>query len=269
MYKIINMYLNSISNKNNVGRPNKMNNKHYIDNILHVLKTGIQWKEIKSTLHYTTYHKKFISWNNNKVFQNVFYILIKLLKLKNKINEQVIKDLYIDSTMIKNNRGIDLLGPNHYDRFRKGNKISIVVTNTGIPLGMTINKSNVHDINLVEDNLDDITIKIVNSRLGGDKGYNSAKLKNNLNTKNISLVYYPKKNSNIILSNEDKTFLRKRYIVENTFSWLKNNKRLSNRYDANSNNFIQFWYLGFIKLITNRYNKITLSNFEFNNINYL
>ena len=30
MYKIINMYLNSISNKNNVGRPNKMNNKHYI-----------------------------------------------------------------------------------------------------------------------------------------------------------------------------------------------------------------------------------------------
>ena len=51
--------------------------------------------------------------------------------------------------------------------------------------------------------------------------------------------------SNIILSNEDKTFLRKRYIVENTFSWLKNNKRLSNRYDANSSNFIQFWYLGF------------------------
>lgn len=269
MYKILNMYLNSISNKNNVGRPNKMDNKHYIDNILHVLKTGIQWKEINSTLHYTTYHKKFINWSNNKVFQNVFYILIKLLKLKNKINEQVIKDLYIDSTMIKNNRGIDLLGPNHYDRFRKGNKISIVVTNTGIPLGMTMNKSNVHDINLVEDNLDDITIKIVNSRLGGDKGYNSSKLKNNLKVKNISLVYYPKKNSNIILSNEDKIFLKRRYIVENTFSWLKNNKRLSNRYDANSNNFIQFWYLGFIKLITNRYNKLTLTKFEFNNINYL
>ena len=45
MYKILNMYLNSISNKNNVGRPNKMDNKHYIDNILHVLKTVFNGKK--------------------------------------------------------------------------------------------------------------------------------------------------------------------------------------------------------------------------------
>jgi hypothetical protein len=42
---------------------------------------------------------------------------------------------------------------------------------------MCLSTSNIHDINLVEDTLDDIKIKIVSSRLVGDKGYISKKFK--------------------------------------------------------------------------------------------
>ena len=65
---------------------------------------------------------------------------------------------------------LNFLGSNHYDRNRNGNKVSIVVTKNGIPLGMSLSTSNIHDINRV-DTLDDVKIKIVDSRLGGDKGY--------------------------------------------------------------------------------------------------
>ena len=218
-------------------------------------------------MHYTTYHKKFIKWNNNDLFQNVFYIIIKLLKYENILNNDFLKDLYIDSTMIKNIRGVEFLGSNHYDRNRNGNKVSIVVTKNGIPLGMSLSTSNIHDINLVENTLDDIKIKIVGSRLGGDKGYISKKLKDKLkNEKNIDLVTNLRDNSKESLKDDEKIFLKRRHIVENTFSWLKNNKKLINRYESKAINFEQNWYFSFILLITNKYKKLSYNS---NIINYI
>jgi hypothetical protein len=164
LIELIKFYLSKNPNKSTKGRHNEKEIEHYIDVIYKVLRTGSQWKHINAPLHYTTYHKKFIKWNNINLFQNVFYIIIKLLKYKNILNDNFLKDLYIDSTMIKNIRGIEFLGSNHYDRNRKGNKVSIVVTKNGIPLGMSLSTSNIHDINIVEDTLDDIKIKIVGSR---------------------------------------------------------------------------------------------------------
>lgn len=266
IYLILNYFIDNLK-KNKVGRPNKMNNIHYLEEILNILKTGKQWNEITNILHYTTYHKKYMYWCKHKVFQNAYYILIKLLKYKNILKKENLENLYIDSTMIKNNRGIDLLGLNHYDRNRKGNKVSIIVTNTGIPLGMKLSTSNIPDIKLVEETINDIKIKIINSRIGGDKGYTSNKLKTKLKQQKINYIYYSKKNSILSNTEEDKIFLKKRYIVENTFGWLKNNKRLSVRYDSNSSNYIQYWYLAFIKLITNRYKDIIINELDLKLIN--
>jgi transposase len=57
--------------------------------------------------------------------------------------------------MIKNIKCTEFFDTNHYDRNRKGNKVSIIVTKNGIPLGMCLSTSNIHDINLVEYTLDD------------------------------------------------------------------------------------------------------------------
>jgi hypothetical protein len=42
---------------------------------------------------------------------------------------------------------------------------------------MCLSTSNIHYINLVKDTIDDIKIKIFGSRLCGDKGYISKKIK--------------------------------------------------------------------------------------------
>jgi transposase len=82
--------------------------------------------------------------------------------------------------MTKNINGYEYIGSNHYDRNRNGNKISIVVTKMGIPIGLKLEPSNIHDVNIVNDTIDNIAIKIVGSKIGGDKGYISSELKNNL-----------------------------------------------------------------------------------------
>ena len=51
--------------------------------------------------------------------------------------------------MTKNINGHKFIGSNHYDRNRNGNKISIVVTKHGIPIGIKLETSNVHDINII------------------------------------------------------------------------------------------------------------------------
>ena len=115
----------------------------------------MQWHNLKEPLHYTTYHKMFIKWSKLNIFQNAYYILVKLAHSDNLLN---LNNLFIDSSMIKNVRGVDCIGKNHYDRYRNGNKVTIVVTDKGIPIGMNLAKANIHDTKLVIDTLNDIQI---------------------------------------------------------------------------------------------------------------
>ena len=54
-------------------------------------------------------------------------------------------------------------------------------------------------------------------------------------------------------TNENTKFLKKRVVVENIFSWIKNNKRIQIRYDKYYKNYESFVNLAFIKLIINRF----------------
>ena len=39
-----------------------------------------------------------------------------------------LKNLFINSSMIKINKGKDWIGANHYDRFRNATKVNVIVT---------------------------------------------------------------------------------------------------------------------------------------------
>ena len=60
---------------------------------------------------------------------------------------------------------------------------------------MNLTSSNIHDIHLVNDLIDRIHIKIVGSKLVGDKGYNSMKLKKEVKKRGVDLIYPMKKGS--------------------------------------------------------------------------
>ena len=146
---------------------------HYLDVIFSILKSGAQWNTINSKLHYTTYHKRFIYWNKLNIFCNGYNKILEIINSK-YINRNFTKNLFIDSTMIKNIKGVDNIGPNKYDRFRNGTKINVIVNNIGIPISVKVNRSNDHDVTITEELINKSMIKIVSSKkypiyLSGDK----------------------------------------------------------------------------------------------------
>jgi len=269
IYKhLIKLYLKEINNgnkSNTKGRPEKKDIDHYIDVIFKVVKTGIPWKSLKEDLHYSTYHKKFVKWNNLYLFENINKIILKILNSKDLLFNNSSKELFIDSTMIKNINGSEFIGHNHYNRNRNGNKISIIVTKSGIPIGLKLETSNIHDINIVEDTIDNICIKIDGSKIGGDKGYISDYLKDKLKKeKNIDFITCNKRNSLRNFNTEqEKLFLKKRYIVENTNSWIKDYRRVNNRYEQKALNYEQLIYFSINNIILNKFLNLSIIDYEF------
>lgn len=235
--------------RSGLGRPCAASNSEYLTQINYVLRTGIQWNRLKGTLHWSTYYKKFCQWSRMGLFRSCFKIQQQILKKQGYLRQDSYKNLFIDSSMIKNIRGSDVVGINHYDRGRKGTKVSIIVTREGIPLGIHFSGSNVHDVTLVEDLIDKISVKIIGSRLIGDKGYISNRLKERLiNNKGIGLIYPKKRNMRENNTELERELLRNRNIVENVFSWIQNNRRLRLRYDRYII-YYEFYYIGLMGLI--------------------
>lgn len=266
--KLIKLYLKEINYGNttiNKGRPEKEDIDHYIKVIFYCIKSGIPWNMLKEKLHFSTYHKKFIKWNNLNVFENIHGIIIKLLKYKNLLKDSDLKNLYIDTTMIKNIKGHEFIGPNHYDRNRNGNKISIIVTKSGIPIGMCLAQANTHDINLVNNTIDNIKIKIIGSRIGADKGYTCKKIKEQLKKeKDIDFIACSKSNTiHDINTQKEKDFLKDRYIVEHDNSWIKNYKRIRFRYDINALNYEQSVFFAINNIILNKFKDIQFFNIDY------
>ena len=101
-------------------------------------------------------------------------ITVKHARVNGLITDEDLNTLSIDTSMIKNNRGVDEIGANHYDRYRNATKVSrlrrIVVSQQGIPLGLSFKGANVHDTKMVFDTIDDVQIKIAGSSTLADKG---------------------------------------------------------------------------------------------------
>ena len=156
--------------------------------------------------------------------------------------------------MTKNINGSEYIGSNHYDRNKNGNKISIIVTKTGIPLGLKLAPSNIHDVNL-----------IIGSRIGADKGYISNNLKQKLKKdKNIDLITCNKLNAkNNINTPEENIFLKGRYIVENTNTWIKYYRKVCNRFEKNALNYEQLIFFSINNIILNKFKNLSFIDYEF------
>ena len=213
------------------------------------MRTGIQWNQLRTPLHWSTYYKKFCKWSENGIFSSSFKLLNKILRKNGYLNQESYKTLYIDATMIKNVKGKDEIGVNHYDRGKKGSKISLLITKEGIPLNLKMIGSNVHDLKAFESQIKDIKIKYVGSRIIGDKGNSSKRVKDDLKKEGISLITPSKKNQKSSNTKLEKTLLKERSVVENVFSWVQQRRRIRLRYEVKKLHYQEFYYLCLIELI--------------------
>ena len=244
------------------GRPSKCSNKEHLDAMFYVLKEGIGWNYLNGyKIKGDSIRKVYNKWVKLGVFHLSYKMLLDIYsEFKLDFN-----DLYIDSSHIKNYMGCETVGCNHYDRFRKATKVSIIVDDIGIPIGITLDKSSVHDIKLTVPTLEEISIPIDTTQyIIADKGYVSTELKNKLANKyKLELIVPRKKKKNTIgkirgrkPKNEYK--LNNRFVVERTFSWFKHYTRLFRRKDKKRINFESFIFFGASNIISSKITNIII-----------
>lgn len=289
-YTIFINYVNDLDktlneNKSKRGRKIKYNdNLYFLECFMYILDTGIALNKTLFKCSYSTLYRKLILWGKHNVFKNVYIMLLNYY-IKNKyINYKELHNLLIDATHIKNINGQDFKGANHYDRFFNGSKLSIITTQTKIPIGLAYAGSNKHDVSLVVETINNSFIKLKNCKIAGDKGYNSVDIKNKLkNNYNINLISIPKnkRRTKLQIINKEKKIIKeykfkklekklinKRYKIENFFATLKLSKKIRFRYDKKIINYIQFCYLGFSKYLSNIYKikNLTINAKEYNKL---
>jgi len=203
-----------------------------------------------------TLRKVFQKWTNKNVFEIAYNIIIDIYKDR-KID---FTDLFIDASNIKNYMGSELTGVNHCDKFKLATKLSIITDDLGVPVSIHLEKCNVHDIKLVVPNLEKIKIDTESAEnLIADKGYISKTLKQYISEKYKMRIITPEKNPKKGVkkksSENDKIKLRKRYIVEHTFSWIKNYTRLFRRKDKKISMYVSFMFFGICNITANKMEK--------------
>ena len=232
-------YLNSQTNS-------KYSLNDILVDILYVLKTGIAWRDVRSSIKWTSVYWHFKRFTERNIFKKLY------LKFRNKTIKKVnIDTLLIDSSIICNKYGINKVSRNKFYKNKKCNKISCITNDKGIPISINVNKGSVHDLHFIDFHCKDLHKIFRNNKasyLLADKAYFSSKLKTKLLTHNCNLMVPCKKNTKPLLP-FNKLIYKKRINVEHLFAEIKNFRRINTRYDKIFSVYKEFIYLGFSCLL--------------------
>ena len=227
------------------GRKTKYEYKLFIKIYLDKLETNLTWTRLGDIYNISTshIHNTFCKWTEYGIFKNAFNKFLKQYHLFIDNDEA-----YIDTTTIFNKYGyVNSVGMNMYEsKKHKSNKLSIIASKIGIPLGIHIDTGNIHDLKMLMDTLPK---KHYFKILYADKGYISKKLKTRLLlTKNITIIHPHKKNQIKTNTLEEVNGLKRRMRIEHINNKLKQNKSLNSRYIKDDLYFESLIYLGCLKI---------------------
>ena len=128
----------------------------------------------------------------------------------------------------------------------KTNKLSILASKNGIPLGIHIDGGNIHDIKLLINTLHN---KKDLKFLYADRGYISKKLKEHLlASKNINLITPYRRTQHKHNTEEEIQGLKNRMKIEHLNNKIKQNKSLNTRYIKDLLYFKGLIYLACLKI---------------------
>ena len=145
----------------------------------------------------------------------------------------------------------------------KGTKRTILVDGEGTPLAGTLAGADVHEIRLAQPTLDRVYVPQRRGRprtrvggLGADKAYDARWFRHAMRQRGIQtaipLREYQHRRMRGRPPAVDATLYGKRWVVERTFSWLQNFRRLTNRWDRYLSAYHGFFTVACIILCARR-----------------
>lgn len=143
---------------------------------------------------------------------------------------------------------------------RVGTKISTITDSTGIPLSVVFACGNRHDIVLAPETIRALQFAVSRLELASflaDKGYDSRPFRQFVLKQHLVPFIPQRKNGKVrkkyqLLYLKNTSLQKKRYVVEQTNSWLKSFRRLRNRFDYTLLSFESFVYLAILVICVRR-----------------
>ena len=226
------------------------------------LDLNIPWRYLPIMVNlecdWSTIKKRFDKWVSMGVFITIWTRIMQMYAdFKTAKDPKWFKDLFIDSTHVRNRQGRDCLGRNALDRARRNTKVSCLCDQDGIVLSCQMFPSNYNDCKTTEDAVDGIRVNIMRDKrrsfyVIGDKGYISIATYRKLNPRKITLLTPYKKNQvnrHLVMTNANRQRLKHRFIIEHVFNRLDAKRRLLVRYDHNIACFEAFHSIAFISMM--------------------
>lgn len=277
--EIIQIFIETIHKYYHNKRKTKYSVEYYLYYIILVLKELQSWKSLKylftnkKTNHYKTIQDIHLEWSRLNIYKITYNIILQKYKLNNlKASSNL--TLFIDSSNIYNKNGCNNTGYGMNPK-KKESRISVICDKDKNVFSLTlikvkektvkektVNQKTVnqkivirntfpHDSKTIKSSVLDLIknkLKYKKLFLVGDKGYALKKTdKNKLFIDyNIELVYPHRRNQKEKTPKKHKVLLKKRYVVENVFSKLKQFNRICIRKDKLDTTYLGFCFLSLL-----------------------
>ena len=206
----------------------RLPDRQALQGILFVLYTGIAWRHLPSEFGFgggSTCHRRMDEWQRAGVWERLHALLLAELQAADELEWS--RAVGLESRA--GEKGGSATGPSPVDRARSGSKHHLLVDATGIPLAWAVSGGNRNDVMqlvpLVE-RVPPVRGKVGRprqrpGRLIADRGYDHDKYRRELRRRDIARRQ----------TRHGSGLGRVRWVVERTFAWLHQFKRLLIRYD--------------------------------------
>jgi len=139
-------------------------------------------------------------------------------------------------------------GPNPTDRRKSGTKRSLLVERNGIPIGLTVDGANRHDMKMTKPTLQSIPVgkpeptRRRPQNICMDKGYDYPEVHELLEDWGYT-VHIPPRGADVKKRKKIPGYRSRRWVVERTQSWLNRFRRLLIRWEKKAENYLAMLHL--------------------------
>ena len=224
------------------GRPWKPA-RQMADGIFYVLRTGCQWKALPRSLGAaSTVHERFQAWVEAGVFGRLW--ASGLLEYDERVGIDW-EWQAMDGAMTKAPLGGESTGRNPTDRGKGGVKRSLLTEGRGVPVGLSVDGANRHDMKLVDRTLASIPVERPTptpeepQHLSLDKGYDYAAVRETVAAYGYT-AHIRTRGEEATAKREIPGYRARRWIVERTHSWMNRFRRLLIRWEKKVDRYLAF-----------------------------